>query len=278
MSPTPPHDPTVPIVIRARGSNLPYLLRCSRGYHERDMADKATGERRSNAAADTGNIFHALAAAHHRGQSIPAALKLAVKAFPLGDPKMAGELFNKYKSYAPSGAAVIEQELYLATTEAINGQAYRFEFSGTIDLVHTADGTTPARKALTPGVKYNVVDHKTGRPTVTSMVPSHWAQLALYGMIVHTTTGVWPGVYINHVRSGVMFPVPMTLESATRTLATVRIRLVEIHQCRTDRRINLMPTVPCDDCTYCTLEFPQCAGGGKIIKPGGTIMRPLFSV
>lgn len=264
------------IVIKARGSNLPYLLQCPLHYMERCRVDEL-GNSASNAAADTGNIFHALAGAHHRKQSIEVALKLAAKKYALGDPKAALAMYNDYKSYAPQGATLVEENL----TVQIDKGDYQFLFSGTIDLVHHADSKEAAKiekKAykhkIEKGVKYVVVDHKTGRPGGDTMIEAHWAQLAMYTAIVRSISGVMPDAKINHVRTSTLWDVPFTPEALDATLNEVMDRLIDIHKKR-------VPATPGTGCTYCNLKFPRCAGGNAIINPNvakAKVMKPLFTL
>ena len=274
------------VTIKARGSNLPYLLQCPRTYVERcRMDDTGTGGP-SNAAADTGNIFHALAAAHHKKQSITVALKLAARKFPLGDQASAAAMYADYKSYAPKGAVSVEECLTLEITREIAHeggalQAYRFLFSGTVDLVHHADPVAAAKADAKPykqniekGVKYVVVDHKTGRPGGDTMISAHWAQLVLYATIVQVASGVAPDVRVNHVRTSTQWDVPLTPASTDATMTEITARLIDIHRGR-------IPCTPGTGCTYCPLSFPRCAGGGHVPNANarGTpkVMKPLFS-
>ena len=262
------------IVIKARGSNLPYLLKCPLHYTERCRVDEL-GNSVSNAAADTGNIFHALAAALHKKQSPTVALKLAVNKYPLGDPKAALGMFEEYKSYAPKGAVSVEECFSLE----VERPGYRFLFSGTVDLVRHSDDKEAAKaeaKAykleIKKGVKYTVIDHKTGRPNGDTMITDHWAQLALYAAIVEAKTGVMPDVQINHVRTQTLWDVPMTHASMTATMTEVIARLTDIHQKR-------VPATPGTGCTYCNLSFPRCAGGGHVTNANAAkvkVMVPLF--
>lgn len=265
-----------PITIKARGSNLPYLLQCPLHYMERCRVDEL-GNAASNAAADTGNIFHALAAAHHRKQSTEVALKLAARKYALGDPTAAKAMFEDYKSYAPQGAVLVEENI---TVEAVRDH-YRFLFSGTLDLVYVADATEAAkiekkayRHKIEKGVKYVVCDHKTGRPSGDTMIIAHWAQLALYATIVESLSGIAPDVRINHVRSKTLWDVPLTPASRTATMTEVMSRLIDIHQGR-------KPATPGTGCTYCNLTFPRCTGGGHVVNANATkakVMKPLFTL
>lgn len=274
------------ITIKARGSNLPYLLQCPLHYTERCRVDEL-GNERSNAAADTGNIFHALAAAHHKKQSIEVALKLAARKYPLGDPKAATEMYEGYKSYAPVGAVSVEENITVEINRQVAHeggklQQYRFLFSGTIDLVYHADPKEGAKiqakgykQEIKKGVKYVVVDHKTGRPYGDAMVTSHWAQLTLYATIIESISGVAPDVKINHVRTQTLWDVPLTKVSADATMEEVIARLIDIQRGRTPAT----PGTGCTGCTYCNLSFPRCAGGGHVPNanaPKVRVMKPLF--
>lgn len=269
-----PTEPT--ITIKARGSNLPYLLQCPLHYMERCRVDEL-GNSASNAAADTGNIFHALAAAHHRKQSIDVALKLAARKYTLGDPSVASVMFEDYKSYAPQGATLVEENI----TVEVNRKGYKFLFSGTIDLVYVADATEAAKiqkkgykHKIEKGVKYVVCDHKTGRPGGDTMIVTHWAQLALYASIVESLSGVEPDVRINHVRTKTLWDVPMTPDARRATIEEVMSRLIDIHKGR-------KPATPGTGCTYCNLTFPRCTGGGHIANANtakAKVMKPLFQL
>lgn len=271
------------ITIKARGSNLPYLLKCPLHYTERCRVDEL-GNSTSNAAADTGNIFHALAAAHHKKQSPTVALKLAVTKYPLGDPKAALAMYEDYKSYAPKGAVSVEECLTLEINQQVAHEAgklqqYRFLFSGTIDLVCHADSREAAKieaktykQKIEKGVKYVVIDHKTGRPGGDTMITDHWAQLTIYAAIIETVSGVAPDVRINHVRTKTMWDVPLTKTSSEATMAEITARLIDIQR----RRV---PATPGTGCTYCNLRFPRCAGGGNVPDANATkarVMKPLF--
>lgn len=255
------------IVIRARGSNIPYLLQCPRTYVERCRMEDGL----SNAAADTGNIFHALAAAHHKKHDAAVAMKLASKKYPLGDAKAAWKMFEEYKSYAPQGAVCVEENLVLT----IDDGEYRFLFAGTIDLVCAADPQEAARLQAKPyrqkierGVKYRVIDHKTGRPSVESMMTTHWGQLSLYSLIIEAASGVLPDVEIHHVRTNTVERVPITRTSLDNDLREIKARLIDIHNGRA-------PCTPGEGCKYCNLTHPRCNGGGALSSKK-KVMVPLF--
>ncbi len=210
---------------KIRASLLPTLFACEALFMEKWALDqREDGE--SNQWADTGNIYHALAAAHHKKRSIPATLKIATRQFKLGDPKEALRLFETYKSYAPTGAVI-------ACETQAEFEYKGVTFTGTCDLVIA--GTPPA-----------VYDHKTGKKAAVRMKEEFAPQLAVYGYHVYVTHGWWPDVYINHARQGRMIDMDLTLTKAKRILDATIKKLERIERAQT--------RTPGPHCRYCTVR------------------------
>lgn len=213
---------------KVRASLLPNLQACQMLFLSK-YAEDNDGTGGSNRWADTGNIYHRLAAALHLKRSIPAAFKRAKKDFPQGDPDEAMKLFEDYKSYAPKGAVLsCETEKY---TEFAG-----FKFTGTIDLVIREKGSTTSK----------VVDHKTGKASGAEMIRTYRPQLAVYTWIVYKETLQWPETYINHARQGRMLRVEFTMKEVETLLHEIVEKLIGIES-------RVLPHTPGPHCRYCNV-------------------------